>query len=156
MYNNIKFKHEDVREDSLPFLDWAVHTEENRSLNSEVNRKPTHRSVLQFDSHHKLEHKLEVIRSLNHWAKTVSTKTVRKEKEQRHIRGELKTCGYPNCTFVRTSDPEQSERRRHKNITTSLFLMLQEHLKDSGGSLINIISQSTLNPPTHWGKNLSI
>ena len=44
--NNIKFTQEDVKGDNLPFLDCAVHTEEDRSLNIEVYRKPTHRSVL--------------------------------------------------------------------------------------------------------------
>ena len=31
---------------SLPYLCIAVHTEEDRSLNLEVYRKPTHRSIL--------------------------------------------------------------------------------------------------------------
>ena len=37
--SNIKFTREDVRGDSLPFLDCAVHIEEDRKLN-------THRSIL--------------------------------------------------------------------------------------------------------------
>ena len=70
--NNIKFMREDVRGDSLPFLDCAVHTEEDRSLNIEMYRKPTHTDqYLLFDSHHPLEHKLVVIRTLNRWAETV-------------------------------------------------------------------------------------
>ena len=42
--NNIKITWEDVRGHSLPFLDCAVHNKENRSLNIEVYRKPTHRN----------------------------------------------------------------------------------------------------------------
>ena len=34
---------EDVRGDSLPFLDCTVHTEEDRTLNIEVYKKPKHR-----------------------------------------------------------------------------------------------------------------
>ena len=41
--NNIRFTREDVRGDSLPFLDCAVHFEEDRSPNIEVKRKPKHR-----------------------------------------------------------------------------------------------------------------
>ena len=37
---------------------------------------------------------------LNHPAETVPTKTERKEKEQKHIRGALKTCGCPNWIFA--------------------------------------------------------
>ena len=57
--NNIKFTWEDVRGDSLPILDYAVHNEEGRSLNNEVYRKPTHRDQNPlFNSHHPMEHKL--------------------------------------------------------------------------------------------------
>ena len=60
---------EDVRGDSLPFVDCAVHTEEDRSLNLEVYRKPTRTDqYLLFDSRHPLEHELGVIRTLNHRA----------------------------------------------------------------------------------------
>ena len=34
-------------------------------------------------------------------------------------------------------DPERTEGRRRKNVTTSSFLMLGEFLRNSGGSLIN-------------------
>ena len=47
-------------------------------------------------------------------------------------------------------DPEQTERRRRENLTTSSFPMLWEHLRHSGG--INIIFWFTLNLPTHWGR----
>ena len=40
--SNIKFTWKDVREDSLLFLNCVVHTEEDRSLNIRVYRKPTH------------------------------------------------------------------------------------------------------------------
>ena len=39
--NNIKIKQEDVRGDSLPCLDCAVHSEEDRCINTEVYIKPT-------------------------------------------------------------------------------------------------------------------
>ena len=72
--NNIKLTLEDVRGDSQPVLDCAVHTEEGRSLNIEIYRKPTHTNqYLLFNSHHPLEHKLGVIRTLNHWAETGPT-----------------------------------------------------------------------------------
>ena len=88
--NNIKFTQEDVRGDGLPLLYCTVHTEEDRSLNIEVYRKPTHTDqYLLFDSHHPLEHKLGVIRTLNQRADTVPTTA-------EHIRGALKICGCQN------------------------------------------------------------
>ena len=71
------------------------------------------------------------------------------EREQKGIRGALKTCGYPNWTFVKTSkrfraDREEETRRREKATTCS------------GGSWINVTSRSASNLATGWGRNLSI
>ncbi|TWW73056.1 Vasoactive intestinal polypeptide receptor 2 [Takifugu flavidus] len=56
---HVKFTREDVKGNSLAFLDCAVKITEDRNLTIEVYRKPTHTDqYLQFDSHHPLEHKL--------------------------------------------------------------------------------------------------
>ena len=44
--NIFKFTQEEVRGCSLPFLDCAVHTEEDRSLDIEVYKTYSHRSIL--------------------------------------------------------------------------------------------------------------
>ena len=91
--NNIKFKWEDVSGDGS-FLT-AVHTEKYRLPKIEVFRKPPHTGqYLLLDSHHPLELRLGVIRTLNHRAETVSTKTEGKEKKQMH-QGTLRICGHP-------------------------------------------------------------
>lgn len=41
----VKFTKEDVKEDSLAFLDCAVKIEEDRNLSIEVYRRPTHREI---------------------------------------------------------------------------------------------------------------
>ena len=85
---NNKFMQEDVRVDSLPCLDCAVDTEEDRSLNIEVYRKPTHSDPsLLFDFHNPLEHKLVVIRTLNCWAEAVPTRK-RRGRRDRSAAGE--------------------------------------------------------------------
>ena len=106
---------------SLPFLDCAVHTEEDRGLNIEVYRKPTHTDQYSLlDSHHPLKHKMGFIRTLNYQAEAVPTGKEGKEKEQKHIRGALKTCGYQNWTFVKTSNRSRADREeetgKHNNI----------------------------------------
>ena len=45
-----------------------------------------------------------------------------------HIRGALKSCGYPNWTFVIISKRSRAARRRRTNMTTSSFFMPQEYL----------------------------
>ena len=114
MDKNIKFTQEDVRVDSLSFLDFEVHIEENRSLNTEVCRKPTCTD--------------------QYWlADTVSTKTEGTENEQRHIRGALKTCGYPNWIIVKTSERSWTDRgeetEKHYNIVISYVGGISEKLR---------------------------
>ena len=134
----------DVKEDSLSFLDWAVHTGEDRSLNSDVYRKPTHTDqYLLFDSHHPLKDRLGVITALNHQAETMPTKRDGKETEWKHIKGAFKICGYSNWTHIKTSKrsraDREEERRRRGDAGTS------EKLRRS----FNIISQFTIEWQRH-------
>ena len=78
--------------------------EEDRNLSIEVYRKPTHTDqYLRFDSHHPLEHKLGVIKTLQHRAKEIANTTQGTKKEQEHLKTALKTCGYPDWAFSKTS-----------------------------------------------------
>ena len=82
------FTFEDVKENTLAFLDCAVKMEEDRKLSIKVYRKPTHTNqYLRFDSHHPLEHKLGVIT----------------KKKQERLKTALRTCGYPDWVFTKTS-----------------------------------------------------
>ncbi|KAG8439768.1 hypothetical protein GDO86_005801 [Hymenochirus boettgeri] len=58
-------------------------------------------------------HKLGVIRTLQHRAKNIPTSTEAKAKEMKHLRGALKTCRYPDWAFVKRS------RRKEKNTYTN-------------------------------------
>ncbi|XP_070401572.1 uncharacterized protein [Nothobranchius furzeri] len=107
---NIKFTRENIKDNCLPFLDCAVHFEENGNLNIEVYRKPTHTDqYLLFDSHHSLEHKLGVIKTLHHRAEHVPSKPEGKKKERTHIKESLKTCGYPNWAFIKSAKMHRKE-----------------------------------------------
>eukprot|EP00066_Takifugu_rubripes_P012215 XP_011601481.1 PREDICTED: uncharacterized protein K02A2.6-like [Takifugu rubripes] len=128
---NITFTREDVRGSSLSFLDCAVHIEVDSSLNIKIYRKPTNTDqYLLVDSHHPLEHKLVVIRTLHNWAQNIPTRTEGKEEEQKHIKRVLKTCGYPGWSFIKFSRKSRENRRiSQKNGTTLLFHMLQYFLR---------------------------
>ncbi|XP_023255234.1 uncharacterized protein LOC111649770 [Seriola lalandi dorsalis] len=110
---NINFTREDVKDNHLPFLDCDVHLAEDRSLHIGVYRKPTHTDqYLLFDSHHPLEHKMGVIRTLQHRADNIPTSTRAQAEEHKHLKGALKTCGYPSWTFGKTTT------RSRKNTNT--------------------------------------
>ncbi|KAM4585669.1 uncharacterized protein V3H82_004644 [Fundulus diaphanus] len=131
--NNIKFTREDANDNKLPFLDCLV----NMEGDVEVYRKPTHTDqYLLFDSHHPLEHKLSVIRTLQHRAEHVPTKTEGKHKEQKHIKDALQTCGYPNWAFVKSARKSKrpaaehnGEKNKRKNIVIPYVAGVSEKLK---------------------------
>ena len=83
------------------------------------------------------------------------TKTEVKEKEQKHIRVALKTCGYPNGTFDKTSKRSMADREEMEQRNNIVMPYVTEYLRNSRGSSTNIISLFTSNLPTHWGKKLS-
>ncbi|XP_050957575.1 uncharacterized protein LOC127158535, partial [Labeo rohita] len=98
----IKFTKEEMRENQLPFLDCGMYLENEGDLQVEVYRKPTHTDqYLMFDSHHPLEHKLGVIRTLQHRAGTIPTNQEARIKEQKHIEKALKQCHYPKWAFIK-------------------------------------------------------
>ncbi|XP_050924570.1 uncharacterized protein LOC127140827 [Lates calcarifer] len=102
--SNIKFTREDAKNNSLPFLDCQVNIEKDRSLHIGVYRKPIRTDqYLLFDSHHPLEHKIGVIRTLQHRADNVPTSSQAQGEEHMHLRDALKTCGYPTWTFLKTA-----------------------------------------------------
>lgn len=81
--SNIKFTCEYVNDRVLAFLDCAVNLEAGSCPKVEAYRKTTHTDqYLLFDSHHPLQHKLGVIRTLNHKAESVPTKKEGKKNKK--------------------------------------------------------------------------
>ena len=63
--NSIKFTHEPEKNGQIPFLDTLITRREDGSIKVLVYRKATHTDqYLSFQSHHPLQHKLAVIRTL--------------------------------------------------------------------------------------------
>ena len=99
--SNIKFKTEDMKENTLPLLDCPKHFEKD----IEVPQKPSH------TDHHPLEAKVGVIRTLHHQAETVPTRTEGKSEAHKHIKTALKTCGNPNQVYVKSTKSSRSNTR---------------------------------------------
>ncbi|CAH1261457.1 SLC29A2 [Branchiostoma lanceolatum] len=113
--DNIKFTQESSQDNMLPFLDTKTIIEKDGRLQFEVYRKPTHTDqYLAFDSHHPLEHKLAVIKTLFHRADNIITSDTAKTDEHRHLRGALGKCGYQRWTFNKALKPSDKSKKTPK------------------------------------------
>ena len=93
---HIQSTSEDQREDgSMPFLDIIVMPNEDGSLSTTVDRKPTHTDLyLHWDSHHTLPSKYSVIGTLHHRAKSIFSNP-QLLKQEDHLHRPLTKCKYP-------------------------------------------------------------
>ena len=91
---SIKFTYEGETDGQLPFLDTLVTRRPDGSLKVLVYRKKTHTDhYLAFSSHHPLNHKLGVVRTLLDRCHDVVTEEEDKKKEQEHVELRLHPVG---------------------------------------------------------------
>ncbi|XP_078666122.1 uncharacterized protein LOC144908413 [Branchiostoma floridae x Branchiostoma belcheri] len=96
----IKFTVEREKEGKLPMLDTLIHRRPDGSLYATIYRKPTHTDLyLNFSSHHPLQHKIGVVRTLTDRANVIVTEESDKTLEIEHIQNALSVCGYPEWMF---------------------------------------------------------
>jgi len=117
---NIKFTHEEEEDGKLPFLDTLVCRQPDGTLKVKVYRKPTHtEQYLNFSSHHPLEHKLSVVRTLLHRAESVVTDPTDREEEIAHVKDALRNCGYKDWTFFRGKPKDKDNPPEDQDNTSS-------------------------------------
>ena len=95
--HHIQYTSEDFKPDgSMPFLDMMITPKEDGRLSTTVYRKPTHTDLyLQWDSHHPIPSKYNVVGTLHHRAKTICSITQMQQQEEDHLSGVLTRCKYP-------------------------------------------------------------
>ena len=113
----IKFTCDLAKDGELPFLDTVVKQSDDGTLSVSVYRKPTHtHQNLSFESHHPLEHKLSVIRTLTHRAEFAITDPEDKPKELDHIKAALGKCGYKPWTFHKALKSTKKQNHLHHRL----------------------------------------
>ena len=79
----------------LPFLD-TVTTRSNGKVEVDIYRKPTHTDInLHYDSHHPMQHKLSVLKTLLDRAEKIPSSNKGKRRERKHVFKVLRDNGYP-------------------------------------------------------------
>ena len=116
---NIKFTHEEEKDGRLPFLDVKIIRKEDGTIKLQIYRKETHTDqYLMFDSHHPVQHKLSVIRTLFGRAEDIVTEPEDKAAEIQHIEKALKDCKYPQWAIDRVrkdiSRPKEDKKKGRK------------------------------------------
>ena len=84
---------------------------ENGGLKLQFYRKPTHTDqYLNFSSHHPIEHKLSVVRTLLERSLCLVTEIEDRKQEDFHVEEALRACRYPKWTFNKVRSQIESKR----------------------------------------------
>jgi hypothetical protein len=118
--DSIKFTHEEMVDNHIPFLDADLHVNPNGSIKLLVYRKPTHTNqYLSFSSHHHISHKISVIRTPVDRAETVVTTKEDRKDEMESIKMALNHCGYPKWMIDETKKKIEDKKNNLKVSTKS-------------------------------------
>ena len=122
---HIQFSSEEAGEDgSISFLDVLIIPDEEGSLKTTVNRKPTHTDLyLQCDSNHPVSSKYSVVGSLQHRVNTICSNSGLLKKEE-HLKKALTRCKYPawalNKAKMKTRTDANNTTKGNKNTSSSI------------------------------------
>ena len=99
---NIKITYEEEEDKQILCLDTLLDRWEDGSVKLLVYRKKSHTDqYLSFSSHHPLNHKLAVIRTLLERCYSIVTEEDDRRKEEEHVTKKLNKCDYPPWTIDR-------------------------------------------------------
>ncbi len=93
---HINFTIEPEKDNKLAFLDTCINKQPDGSLKITVYRKPTHTNqYLNFASHHHIQQKLGIVKTLFHRCDSIVTDPADRRIEKDTIKNALRDSGYP-------------------------------------------------------------
>ena len=103
--NSIKFTHEEECDGAIPFLNTRITRKPDGSFKLLVYRKKTHTDqYLNFFSHHPLQHKLSVVRTLLDRCFNLVSEEEDRQNEEKHIKDAISHCGYSPWSIKRVKN----------------------------------------------------
>ena len=168
--NSIKFTHEEECDGAIPFLDYLITRKPDGSIKLLVNRKKTHTDqYLNFFSHHPLQHKLTVVRTLLDRCFNLVSGEEYRQAEEKHIKDALSQCGYPPWSMKRAKndimkkkDQECMNKRKKKKSETekkSKGMVVIPYVKGLSEAVIRVFKNhrvSTAMRPYQTIKNMLV
>ena len=106
IHPSIKFTREEEQNLSIAVLDTRITRSPSGTLNFTVYRKATHTDqYLQFDGNQPLQHKLGVVRTLNHRCQSICSSEEARNKEREHLKKVLSVSGYTKSAWITANRP---------------------------------------------------
>jgi len=100
-------------EGQLPFLDLLLKRTNSGGLKLSVYTD----QYLNFMSHHPIDHKMSVVRTLLERSQNLVSEPEDKKKEDIHVQDALWTCGYPEWSFQKARrQMKQTKPKKKKKI----------------------------------------
>lgn len=137
---HIQFTVEKENNGSIAFLDTQITRDENGSISISVYRKATHTDkYLHFDSHHPVQHKRAVVRTLLDRAENISSSDIIKITEQNRVFETLKNNGYPE-PFI-----SSCKRQRSSSVHCEpKGLVILPYIKGISEKIANILKKQSI------------
>ena len=138
---SIKFTIEREENHQLAMLDTLIHRKEDGTTKITIYRKPTHTDqYLLMDSHHPLQHKLGVVRTLMHRAETLVTEEEDKVLEIEKIQNALGVCGYKRSHFAVANARNPPNRQNNTGSASNKGSIVIPYVRGVSEGLRRIIS----------------
>jgi len=114
----------------MPFLDTLIVRKTDGRVKLLVYKKKTHTDqYLHFSSHHPLQHKLSVVKTLLDRSSQIVTEEEDREQEEHHIHTVLARCGYPDWSINHVKS--QMLTRKTKKTTQKRIRQLSDEAKST-------------------------
>ena len=153
-HNNIKFTHEEEKENRIPFLDVLITKKENGGLITGVYRKETNNSIyIHWESYAPKQWKIGTLRGMVRRAYEICSTDEELKKEITHLRKVFTTVnGYPSHLVDTIMKNVKEERNKPKNVEvkeeeseTKMLMLKMPYAGEKGEGLIKDLNRTLSN-----------